>query len=499
MRSGGWSNGQSAFDGPASDWGARPRFAPADFITLLWRERFLMIAVFLVIFALGLALAFTLPTTYTARSSLLVKLGQEYVYQPRAGDAARGVAPDNDQVIQAEMEILGSATLKERVVRAIGLRRLFPDLAAEYAQAPTSDRPKIEGAAVKAIDDDLAIGTAPKTPVIRLEYAHKDPKMAAAVLNRLVDEYLQYRKQVLLDVLPPLLAEQRRAFQNRLGAADQAYEDFLQANRIGDFAAEKTSLSALAAALTDESYRVEARLQEVQGRLGAIAADYAELPSEISLQRDISTTSADRLLTLRLEREDLLSRYTPDARPVVEINERIAQLEKLIADGRGAGQGAQRIGVNPVRQTLQTESIQLEAEAASLRERGEALKAQIDEVNERRFALTGLEPRFLELSREKDALDTNLRAFVQREQESQAAQAIADKANDNIRVVARAVTPTEGKSLKMPVAALSFLFAGFTALSLALARIFLRPGFATPSSAARTLDLPVLATTPSKA
>jgi len=46
---------------------------------------------------------------------------------------------------------------------------------------------------------------------------------------------------------------------------------------------------------------------------------------------------------------------------------------------------------------------------------------------------------------------------------------------------------------------LAFLFAGFTALSAGLLRMFMRPGLPTAQSASRTLDLPVLAAAPLKA
>jgi uncharacterized protein involved in exopolysaccharide biosynthesis len=357
MRSSAWTDRQSGPNSaPIADWGGRPRYAPIDFATLLWRERWLMLGVFAVIFALGLAVALALPTKYTARSSLLVRLGQEYVYQPRAGDAARGEAPGNDQVVQAEIEILSSANVKQRVIQALGLQTIFPKLAARTGAGADANTAKTEGAAIRALSDDLSITTAPLTPVIRLSYAHEDPVMAARVLNGMVDQYLTYRKEVLLDVLPPLLAEQRRVFQDRLGTADQAYENFLQANRIGDFAAEKTALTALHTALEDESYRVDARLSEVGGRLAAISRDLSGLQPEVGLERSTNTVSADKLLALRLEREALLARYTPQARPVVEIDEQIAQLQSVIGAGRVAGEGARRFGLNPVHQTLQTES-----------------------------------------------------------------------------------------------------------------------------------------------
>ena len=51
---------------------------------------------------------------------------------------------------------------------------------------------------------------------------------------------------------------------------------------------------------------------------------------------------------------------------------------------------------------------------------------------------------------------------------------------------------------KQPVLVLSVLLAAFTALCVGLLRVFLRPGLPTPASAARTLDLPILATAPYK-
>ena len=68
-----------------------------------------------------MAFALTLKTLYPTHSSVLVKLGQEYVYQPRSGDAGRGAVPDNDQMVQSEAEIMGSDAVKMRVVGRLGV------------------------------------------------------------------------------------------------------------------------------------------------------------------------------------------------------------------------------------------------------------------------------------------------------------------------------------------------------------------------------------------
>lgn len=192
-------------------------------------------------------------------------------------------------------------------------------------------------------------------------------------------------------------------------------------------------------------------------------------------------------------------RYRADAQPVRELDAQIARLEAGIAEGRTTGDGARRIGINPVYQTLQTERIQLQAEVAALRQSLEALNAQMGQLLERRLKLAELEPRFQALSLDRDVLQANVRDFAVREEQNRAAREIAAASNDNIRIVQRATPPARGSSLKKPVLVLAFLFAGFTALCAGLLRMFLRPGLPTPASASRTLDLPVLGVAPLKA
>src|SRR5690606_17397391 len=107
---------------------ARPRYGLGDLIALLWRELWVMILVFALVFAAGAALALTLPKTYTANASLFVRLGREYVYQPTVGEAGMGATPQSDEVVQSEAAILNSTELKRRVVEAVGVQTFVDDL-----------------------------------------------------------------------------------------------------------------------------------------------------------------------------------------------------------------------------------------------------------------------------------------------------------------------------------------------------------------------------------
>jgi uncharacterized protein involved in exopolysaccharide biosynthesis len=486
--------GGSASGNYSADWAARPRYAPTDFITLLWRERWLMLIVFLVILIAGGGAAFLMKKTYSAHASVLVRLGQEYVYEPRAGDAARGAVPTNDQVIQSETEILSSSELRMRAIQSVGLGRVYPALAAKYAGASPEAKRKILEEASEAMFKDLTIQTAPDTAVIRLSYDNPDPDVAARVLNALLEQYLIYRRSVLLDGTSSALSKEQAIFESRLAEADAAYQAFLDNNGIGDFTAQKAALSTLQGQVETQKYATDAQLQDRMSRLAALDAQLAGISPEIGLYRDVSTAASDKLAQLRLDRESLLSRYKPDAQPVKDIDAQIAQLTQGVSSGRTLTDGAKRYGVNPVFQTLQTEKIQLTAEVAALKQTQAVLGDQIQQINQRLLKMSALEPQFTALSRDRDVLQANVKDFQQKAEQDQAARQIAGSTNDNIRIVERAQAPTKGTSLKKPVFILAFLFAGFTALCAGLLRMFLRPGLPTPASASRTLGLPVLAT-----
>ncbi|HVY35465.1 MAG TPA: GumC family protein [Caulobacteraceae bacterium] len=472
----------------------RPAYDVESFLAALWRERGLMLAVFLAVLALGVALAFTLKTTYPAHSSLLVRLGQEYVYEPRVGDAARGALPSTDQVIQSEVEILGSAGLHQRVIEQLGVGRIEPALAMKYAAAGPEGRALITAQLVAQMGKALKVESAPDNSIIRLTYSAHDPETATMVLSKIVETYISYRKSVLIDGAQPATAEQRGVLEQRLASADNLLQTFMSDNQIGDFDSEKTSLSTLRASLVDENFRVQARLSEIGGRLGEVARQVATVSPEIGLYHDTNAVPTDKLLQLKMDRQDLLSRYKPDAEPVKDLDRKIAQLQGMISTGQADSPGARRNGPNPVFQAVQTEKLQLTAEAASLRQRGAALVSQIQDVNNQQLRLSALEPRYRELVRDRDVLADNVKSLASKAEEDQTQQAIAQKTNDNIRVVEPAVADIHGKSLRRPVLILSFVFALICALCAGLLGVFARPGVSGPSAAAHTLDLPVLAT-----
>jgi uncharacterized protein involved in exopolysaccharide biosynthesis len=421
-------------------------------------------------------------------------LGQEYVYEPRAGDAGRGAVPNNDEVIQSEAEILGSGELRERVIRKIGFAKIFPKSAQKYANGTPEEKRKLIGEGRDSIGKKLKIQTAPDNSIIRLGYQHDDPEMAEKVLNTLLEEYLVYRRSLLIGGDNRVVERQRDIFAEKLGEADTAYQSFLTTNDIGDFTSQKTTLTQLQSQVEQLKYQVDAQLGDRVSRLNVVEAELSKTPAEAVMYRDVDMTASTKLTQLKLDREGLMARYTANAAPVVEIDTQIARLEQGLAAGRTNGEGARRSGPNPIWQTLTTTRNDLRAEVAALQQTQLKYAQQVQDVNDRLLRLASLEPQFNELTRDRDVLTTNVRDFTVKEQQDEAQRQMSTAGSDNIRIVQRAVAPSTGKSLKKPVLVLAVLFGAFSALCIGLVRMFLRPGIQTPASASRTLGMPVLAT-----
>ena len=189
----------------------RPQLDLRDWISLLWREKWLMIIVFILISALGIAFATTLQKSYTAAARLSILLGQEYVFTPRVGAAGEGAAPKQEQIVQSEVEVIKSAQIAERVIRKIGLDRLFNPEDIQITQGPDTPERRI-AFGVDQFQRKFTAEASANTTVIQLRYQSKDPVIAAKVLNTMIDEYLTYRREVLFEDQTGALRTQRNEF-----------------------------------------------------------------------------------------------------------------------------------------------------------------------------------------------------------------------------------------------------------------------------------------------
>lgn len=481
---------KTAAEADQGAWGAlmgASKATWADLVAMLWRERWLVIAVGGAICALGLAAALMAPRTYTARAELLVRLGEEYVYQPMAGGAAAGTSPDMQAVVNAEMRMIGSGAVVRRAIASVGLAQLYPQIA-------SSGEPEARKLALaeRAFSRALSIETAPQTPAIGLSYQHKNPEIAAAALNALIESYLAHRRQVLVGGEYEALSSQTQDLGQRAAQANAALAAFLTENSIGDFESEMAALAARAGDIETQLLDAQTKRGEAQARAAALRSRMGQEPEQIEIYSE--SDARRELVQAQVERQELLSRYQDDAMPVREVDRRIAQLEAFLAGGDPPT--ITRRGANPVRQDIASQLYAMEAEARAQRGRETTLTQQREDVRARLRAMQQLEPRFRQLQRERAILESSAQSFATRAEEARARSRMLGESSDNISLVQQAEAPTQGKSLRWPIMIVTLLIAVVISVAAGISRGLMRRSFPTPSSAARALDAPVLAIIP---
>ena len=469
----------------------RPRYGFADVVGLLFRETLLMVVIFLVVFALGTAAVLTLKKSYTATASVYAGAGQEYVYQSRVGTIDPSQPLEADAVAGAESQILSSLAVKRRAVRAVGADTIL-------GPGATGTPAEKETAALKALDAGLGVGVTAGSAIISVSYQADDPVRAAQVLNAVVDQYLVQRRLVFQGSATPAYAAQRVEFENDLTTADAAYNAFLESNDVGDFATFKATLAATYQTTYAEALSLRAQLNQASQRLSTLEAQLAQQPAEVVLQQDLNISAQDQILTLRTQREALLSRYTPEAQPVRDVDQQIADLQAYVATGTTVGAKEVRTGPSTIFTEIETARITGAADRDGLAARLAVAEGQLNQLRARQAEMTRLESANANLAGNREVLTTLVRDFQQRESAARADSALVAAGADNVNVIERAEAPTKGTSLKAPLLAAAFLFAAFTALCVGLLRVFTRRGYTTPASTGRTLDMPVLAVAPMK-
>ncbi len=428
----------------------RPKLGLVDTLLQLWRAKWLMFLVFVPVALVGFAATLLTPTKYPASARLLVRVSQDYVFSPVSGEVARMAPPAHAEVLAAEAELARSGAVAERVIGAIGLSHLYPGLAARELRARTDADYEASEEALATFARDLSVTTAPSSPILQLSYSHRDPQLAAATLNRVVSEYLKYRQEILSGQQIAGLSAQRAAIEDRLAVADGQLRDFLQANGLSDFEAEMFAMRNLLAGIADETVKAEAARSEAEARVASLTRQLASTPKQVDLYADSA--------------------------------------------GGDASPSAVRRGLNPTWQALDADRSARTADLNALAGRLATLARQKQEAGGRIATLAALEPDYLRLKRERDALEASADAFAGREQAERARSELAARSVESISVYEAARPPAQSDDTRRAIILTTAIVGLLAALMAGLMRAWSSRGFATAGSLERTLGLTVIAT-----
>lgn len=468
-----------------------------DFLAVLFKHKKRILVIFFGIVAVVTLLTFALPPTYEAKSTVLVKFGREYLYRPEVGSDKSQVIPlgqpSQEEILNSEIEIITNRDLIGKVVGTVGIDRLYPGLAKKtYRNGLT---PK--DVAVTRLSKKLFVQGIRKSNVIKIGFRNEDPRLAADVVNLLVEAFKEKHLQVYSDPQSSFLEEQLADYRRKLNASEDALRDFKQAHGVYALDEQRNLLLKQRVELDTAQKETRAKVQELQERLRSLKAQVRATMEDgnafvYSEQGKILTDAKSKLLDLRLKEQELLIKYKEDSPPVKDIRKEI-QMAAEFLDAQEKDVTAKVRNGNLVYQEAEKERIRTEADLKAQEAKLISLGLQVSGIDRDLRSLDGRETDLQNLKRDLTINERNYQNYVEKHEEARISEDMNRKKMANISVIQAAAVPVEPIRPKKALnIALAILFGAACGLGAAFLSEYLGRTFNTAQDVERILGLHVL-------
>lgn len=476
-----------------------------DYLTTLFKHKFQILISFLLLTVLAGAGVFVyLNYLYTpifeARSLLLVKFGWENYNLELALDPRRAAPVANQmEIVNSEVRILQSRDLKERVVSTLKVENIFPELIQHPLPGITPAQ-----AAVLMLEKNLSIAPAKSSSVIEVSLKGENPAAAAAVVNTLVNFYIDKRTEVYRDPKTVMFLDKKtEEYRQKVADAENKLQAFKDQTNIVSFDEQRTALLTQRVNLTTSLNAAANQIMEVQERIAELEKQMQTIPknAQSGPGAERKADSESRLLALQLQEKELLSKYKDDNRLIANVREQI-QLVKQFLDNQNSRDASGRIvSTDPVYQDLQKQALQSKAEWSSLKVRKTALEQELAEANSQLEKMASHENKYRELQRDVANAGEKYQSYRHRLEEARILDELERQKMTSVSVVEPAavlIVPSNPLKPTILYVAIALGIGIFGSLGLGFLLESQKSGVSTPAEAERRLGLPVLVAVPYK-
>lgn len=469
-----------------------------EVLTILFKHKGKIIIAFLATVITALIGTMMMDPTYESDANLLIKYGREYVYRPEVGDKITQPKTDLTGIVNAETQIITSQDLMEQVVRTVGVNNLYPDI---YEANKTNPQEMMNQALAK-FTDALSVKGLEDSGVIQLSFQHKNPKVAARVINTMVDAFKARHLDAFIDAKSSSFLEQKtNTYAKELQDTEQKLADLKTKHTTYDLDEQRTLLLHQRSDLDALHKQSQDRVAEMGRRLAALNAQVTSVNQQAS-----SDMSSDRygvldnakkeVLDMKMKEQDLLKKYTDTSETVTSLRTQIETAEKFI-DEQEKDLRTKVAAGNPVVQELQRQIVATQADYQSEQSKSAVMQGQLAELDKQLANLAVPENDLRDLQRQLATAEDNYKTYNERLQEAQMTEDMNRLKMTNISVIQAATVPADPiKPRKAVNLGIGVILGGILGVGLAFLTEYLSQGFTTPLSVERRLGLPVLAVVP---
>lgn len=470
-----------------------------DVLYVLFRHLKIGMLFFTLVMVAVIATLLSMNDVFQSEAKLLVRLGRESVALDPTILASNiaNVSQSRSNEINSELEILESADLIENLITEIGATVILPNTTAD------GDPRQVHEMAVEQLRENLSIRAVKDSNVIVVTYKHTNPETAKRVLAQGIKLYLD--KHIAVHQASgsyDFLKEQEGQHRRHLQEIEQNLQKLQDETGIFSLEDQRKLLygqiSSRQAQLEDarrEIASVGAKIQDLQAAL-------SDLPENLLLQQSTGNTNVaadtlrNRLYELKLQKQELKTKYKQGTAEVRDLNAQIALTERLLVEER-SGRVQIIKGLNANRQQIELKLIEAKSTLAGQHAQVELLEKQIAASQRQLDLWNNQEEGLARLKRERILKEATHQKYAERLEQARVDNALEKEKISNISILQRPTlptVPTGPNSVWILVA--GFLAASFGALGIIFLLKLLDDSVQTSEQVGARLGLPVLASFP---
>jgi uncharacterized protein involved in exopolysaccharide biosynthesis len=506
-----------------------------DIVRKLFRRRWLILSISLPLVIVVTAGSFLVFPRYEATAKILLTRERAALFFSPNESSRPHISEDiREEDLNSEIELLSSRSLLEAVVHQHQLdarppcpsshaqegrlhqvrvllcqqwyevRRLPETLIAGQSESSLTNlaQQRFEQALL-TLEKNLDLVPVKKSSLILVRYRDRDPVLAAQVVNSLIDHFQAKHVQLYqTGGAYKLYRGETEARRVRLRQSEAALQGFQREAEIADLGRQKEQSLIRLADFEASLKATAADTEATREKIAVLENQLADQPERITAETRIMQNQAlssikAKLMELEVERSELQTIFKPGYSQLHEIERKIQQAKRIIANEAATQIQEQSTQNNPIYQTLKSDLLQAKTALASLEGRKRELQQQVHDYRQASQHFSELEFEAERLKREVRLNEEAYLSYVKREDEARFADAMDRHRIANISVAEPTYVPLRPVTPRKKLNVLLALVLGSSAgLAMASLAEYLDHTFQTREEVERYLGLPVLASIP---
>lgn len=442
---------------------------------------------------------------YEATAKIMVKYGRENIYVPTS-PVSTGNRPfvfdaSREERINSAVEIIKGRNLIESVLKEIGVNKIYPEIGKSKIKPLIAFKKVIKGTesvkkhsvietASLKFANKLSVEAVKKSDIIQIKFQNKNPEIAAEVVNKLLDIFLEH----YLDVYQQprkydFFDNQVALLKRKLIDAEGALEKFRLQNNITSLEEQKRLLLMQISELELDFAKTMSEDSEKKGKLLALTGYETEGSQGVKMGEEtdfnphaISAIKA-KLTELELEEGRLRGKYNDNNLMLINIKKDIKKAQELLAREEKV---YHEKAIATIEQNLN-----------ALKNKQKTQKLQLTDYKRQLDSINRVEMKHKELERDVQINEENYQLYLKHMEEARISVAMDTQKLANISIVKPGLTPIQPiKPKRILNIFFSILLGFFLSMGVSFLCEYFNHSFSKPDDVVKHLGLPVFATIP---